>query len=123
MDFNNINKSCPKQSFPRKKWTRCLIPYQDFNHRASWMHSQHITKCRWKEKMKGENSFIIGDTYYYKAMCFTFTNVGVTYQHLMTKVFQHQIKRKIEVYSSNMLVNSTRAFNHLEAFEENFKMF
>lgn len=55
-----------------------------------------------------ENLIIDQDTYYYKVMPFDLKNEGVTYQHLVNKIFKLQIGRSTEIYIDDMLVKSLK---------------
>ncbi|XXG82605.1 hypothetical protein AAC387_Pa10g0516 [Persea americana] len=52
-------------------------------------------------------------TYYYRVMPFGLKNVGVTYQQLVTKMFQAQLGKTVEVYIDDMVVKSKRSQDHL----------
>ena len=54
-------------------------------------------------------------------MPFGLKNVGATYQRLMNKMFQNQIRRNVEVYIDDMLVKMKNKANHLEDLEETFE--
>ncbi len=58
----------------------------------------------------------------YKAMPFGLKNVGATYQRLINKIFQRQIRRNMEVYVDDMLVKSKKASSHLEDLKETFRI-
>ena len=42
--------------------------------------------------------------YHYKVMLFGLKNVGSTYQRMMTRMFEPQLGKSIEVYVDNMVV-------------------
>ena len=47
-------------------------------------------------------------------MLFGLKNVGSTYQRMMTKMFEPQLGRSIEVYVDDMVVKSKVMFEHVE---------
>ena len=51
--------------------------------------------------------------YHYKVMPFDLRNVGSTYQRMMTKMFEPQLGKNIEVYIDNMVVKSKVVFEHV----------
>ena len=53
-------------------------------------------------------------------MPFCLKNAGATYQRLMNKMFENQIRRNIQVYVDDMLVKSRREDDHLEDLKETF---
>ena len=55
---------------------------------------------------------LIGN-YHYKVMSFGLKNVGSTYQRMMTKMFEPQVSRNIEVYIDDMVVKSKVVSEHV----------
>ena len=51
--------------------------------------------------------------YHYKAMPFGLKNVGSTYQRMMTRMFEPQLGKNIEVYIDDMVVKSKMVFEHV----------
>ena len=51
--------------------------------------------------------------YYYKVMPFGLKNAGSTYQRMMTKMFESQMGKNIEVYIDNMVVKSKIVSKHI----------
>lgn len=65
--------------------------------------------------------FIINKvTYCYTIMPFGLKNAGVTYQHLVNKLFQNQLGQNMESYVDDMLVKSLVAEHHPVGLEECF---
>jgi len=60
--------------------------------------------------------------YMYKVMSLGFKNAGVTYQHLMDKVFKELIWRSIEVYVDDMVVKSESCNQHVQDLKIVFKV-
>ncbi|XXG39834.1 hypothetical protein AAC387_Pa01g0694 [Persea americana] len=52
-------------------------------------------------------------TYCYKVMPFGLKNAGATYQRLVTKIFEAQLGKTVEVYIDDMVVKSKRSQDHL----------
>ena len=51
--------------------------------------------------------------YHYKAMPFGLKNVGSTYQRIMTRMFEPQLGKSIEVYIDDMVVKSKVVSEHV----------
>ena len=52
--------------------------------------------------------------YHYKVMPFGLKNAGSTYQRMMTKMFEPQLGRSIEVYIDGIVVKSKVVSEHME---------
>ena len=98
IDFTNINRACPKDSFP--------LPRIDLIVDATTGHELlNFMDPNDQEK----TSFVTGQgTYCYRVMPFGLKNAGATYQKLVNKMFQKQIGASMEVYIDDMLVKSVR---------------
>ena len=51
--------------------------------------------------------------YHYKVMPFGLKNTGSTYQRMMTKMFELQLGKNIEIYINNMVVKSKLESEHV----------
>ena len=60
--------------------------------------------------------------YHYKVMPFGLKNVGSTYQRMMTKMFEAQIGKNIEVYIDDMVVMSKIMSEHIGELTNIFKI-
>ena len=70
-----------------------------------------------------KNSFVTGQgTYCYRVMPFGLKNAGATYQRLVNRMFQKQIKTFMEVYIDDMLVKSIKAELHITHLAEAFQV-
>ena len=52
--------------------------------------------------------------YHYKVVPFGLKNVGSTYQRMMTRMFEPQLGKNIEVYIDNMVIKSKVEFEHID---------
>ena len=52
--------------------------------------------------------------YHYKMMPFGLKNAGSTYQRMMTKMFEPQLGKNIEVYIDDMVVKSKEVSDHVD---------
>ena len=58
--------------------------------------------------------------YCYKVMPFGLKNAGATYQRLVNKIFNKQIRGNMEIYVDDMLVKSKQELAHLDNLKETF---
>ena len=123
IDFTDINKACPKDSFPLPRIdlivdaTAChellsfMDAFSDYNQISMDLSDQEKT------------SFVTAQgTYCYRVMPFGLKNAGATYQRLVNRMFQKQIGTTMEVYIDDMLVKSTTADLHIAHLSETFQI-
>ena len=60
--------------------------------------------------------------YHYKVMLFGLKNAGSTYQRMMTRVFEPQLGKNIEIYVDDMVVKSKVVFEHLGDLDSTFNV-
>ena len=60
--------------------------------------------------------------YHYKVMHFSLKNAGSTYQRMMTKMFEPQLGKNVEVYIDDMVVKSKLVSEHLTDLTSIFKI-
>ena len=79
-----------------------LDAFQDYHHIPLVLNNQEKT------------TFVtpIGN-YHYKVMPFNLKNTGSTYQRMMTRMFEPQLGKSIEVYVDNMVVKSKMVSEHV----------
>jgi hypothetical protein len=121
VDFTNLNKACPNDSFPLPRMDilvgstsgHKLLIFMDAFSGYNQIHMNDIDQ---------EKTFCITDQglYCYKMMGFRLKNAGATYQRLVNKMLRGQIGRNVEVYVDDMLVKSIQAANHIVDIEETF---
>ena len=58
--------------------------------------------------------------YHYKVMPFGLKNVGSTYQRMMTRMFESQLRKNIEIYIDDMVVKSKMVSEHLRDLQAIF---
>ena len=93
VDFTNLNKACPKDSYPLSRvdiLVDSIVRHQllSFMEKTSFITSQGL--------------------FCYKVMLFGLKNAGMTYQSLMNNMFTHQVGRNVQVYVDDKLVKSRR---------------
>ncbi|XP_024016831.1 uncharacterized protein LOC112090237 [Eutrema salsugineum] len=114
VDFTDLNKACPKDSFPLPHIDR-LVEATAGNELLSFMdafsgYNQILMHPQDREK----TSFITDrGIYCYKVMPFGLKNAGATYQRLVNRMFASQLGRTMEVYIDDMFVKSLVASDHV----------
>ena len=58
--------------------------------------------------------------YHYKVMSFGLKNAGSTYQRMMTRMFEKQLGKSIEIYVDDMVVKSKVVSEHLGGLSNTF---
>jgi hypothetical protein len=120
LDFTNLNRACPKDSFPLPRMD-VLIDSTSGHELLSCMDAfSGYNQIHMSELDKEKTSFITDRGLYCYNMPFGLKNAGATYQRLVNKMFSNQIGRNVEVYVDDMLVKSWKAISHLADLEETF---
>ena len=119
MDFTDLNKTCPKDSFPLPRIdqlvdsTAGLLMFMDA--------FSGYNQIKMAEEDQEKTTFITSQGLYcYKVMPFGLKNAGTTYQRLVNKMFSKWIERNMEVYVDDMLVKSKEEKDHLDDLKETF---
>jgi len=110
VDFTDLNKACPKDSFPLPR-IDLLVDSTAGHELLSFMDAFSGYNQIYMEEADQEKTAFITDRglYCYKMMPFGLKNAGATYQRLVNRMFQSQIGRNVEVYVDDLLVKSVRA--------------
>ena len=123
IDFTDINRACPKDSFPLPRIDLIvdaiggheLLNFMD----AFSGYNQISIDLDDQEK----TSFVTAqETYCYLVMPFGLKNAGATYQRLVNRMFQKHIDATMEVYIDDMLVKSATADLHIAHLSEAFQI-
>ena len=123
MDFTNLNKAYPKDPFPLPRidqlvdttvshpWMSFLDAFQGYHQIPLALDDQEKT------------TFVtpVGN-YHYKVMSFGLENAGSTYQRMITKMFEAQMGKNIEVYIDDMVVKSKMVSKHIGDLTNIFKI-
>lgn len=80
VDFTNLNKACPKNSYPLP-WVNLLVDSTVGHKLLSFMdaYSGYNQIKKYKLHMEATSIVIDRGAYYYKVMPFELKNVGATY--------------------------------------------
>jgi BMFP domain-containing protein YqiC len=121
VDFTDLNKACPKDSFPLPRID--LLVDSTFGHQLlSFMDAfSGYNQIQMAEVDQEKTSFITDrGLYCYKVMPFGLKNTGASYQRLVNRMFEKQMGRNVEVYVDDMLVKSVKALDHVSDLKETF---
>ena len=123
VDFTDLNKACPKDSF--------LMPQIDQLLDATAGHPQmsfldafqgyHQIPLALEDQEKTAFVTPTGN-YHYKVMSFDLKNVGSTYQRMMMRMFELQLGKSIEIYVDDMVVKSKVVSEHLKDLGNTFNV-
>ena len=123
VDFIDLNKACPKDPFPMP-WIDQLVDATVDHPRMSFLDTfqrYHQIPLALNDQEKTAFVIPIGN-YHYKVMPFGLKNARSTYQRMMTKMFEPQLGRSIEVYIDDMVVKSKVASGHVEDLTNIFEV-
>ena len=123
IDFTNINRACPKDSFPLP-WIDLMVDTTAGHELLSFMDTfSGYNQINMDPNDQEKTSFITGQgTYCYRVMPFGLKNAGATYQRLVNRMFQKQIGTFVEVYIDVMLVKSIKAELHITHLAKAFQV-
>jgi hypothetical protein len=122
VDFTDLNKACPKDSFPLPR-IDLLVNSTSGHELLSFMDAfSEYNQIYMEEADQEKTAFIINrGLYCFKMMPFGLKNAGATYQRLVNRMFRNQIGRNVEVYVDDMLLKSIQATKHIEDLRETFR--
>ena len=121
MDFTDLNKACPKDSYPLPRIDQ--LEDSTVGHRLlSFMDAfSGYNKIKMDKEDQEKTSFITSQGLFcYKVMSFGLKNAGATYQRLVNHMFCPQIGRNVEVYVDDMLVKNLDEERHLDDLQKTF---
>ena len=123
VDFTDLNKVCPKDPFPLPRIDQ-LVDATVGHPRMSFLDAfqgYHQIPLALDDQEKTSFVTLIRN-YHYKVMPFGLKNTGFTYQRMMTKMFESQMDKNIEVYIDDMMVKSKIVFKHIGDLADIFKI-
>ncbi|GKE79701.1 reverse transcriptase domain-containing protein, partial [Tanacetum coccineum] len=103
VDFKDLNKACPKDGYPLPEidWkveSLCGYPFKCFLDAYKRYHQIKMGK-----EDEEKTAFITSQGIFcYSKMPFGLKNVGATYERLVDKAFQKQIRHNLEVYVDDL---------------------
>ena len=123
VDFTDLNKACPKDLFPMPRIDQlvdAMVGHPRMSFLDAFQRYHQIPPALDDHK---KTAFVTPvRNYYYKVMPFGLKNAGSTYQWMMTKMFEPQLSRSIEVYIDDMVVKSKVVSEHMEDLTNIFEI-
>ena len=114
VDFTDLNKVCSKDPFPMPRIDQ-LVDATAGHPRISFLDAfqgYHQIPLALEDQEK--TAFVTPTrNYHYKVMSFGLKNTGSTYQRMMTRMFESQLGKNIEIYVDDMVVKSKMVSEHL----------
>ena len=107
VDFTNLNKACPKDPFPMPKIDQ-LVDATVGHPQMSFLNAfqgYHQIPLALDDQEKIDFVTSVGN-FNYKVMPFSLKNARSTYQRMMTRMFESQLGKNIEIYIDDMVVKS-----------------
>ena len=123
LDFIDLNKACPKNPFPMPRIDR-LVASTVGHPRMSFLDAfQGYHQIPLAADDQEKTAFVtpVGN-YHYKVMPFGLKNTGSTYQRMMTRMFELQMGKSIEVYIDDMVVKSKLVSDHVRDLGDVFEI-
>ena len=114
VNFMDLNKACPKDPFSMPKIDQ-LVDAIVGHLRMSFLDAfqgYHQIPLALNDQEKTVFVTPVGN-YHYKVMPFGLKDAGSIYQRMMTRMFESQLGKNIEVYINDMVVKSKVVLGHL----------
>ena len=121
VDFTDLNKTCPKDPF-LMSWIDQLVGVTIGHPQMSFLDAfqrYHQIPLALDDQEKTIFVTPIGN-FNYKVMPFGLKNARATYQRMMTKMFEPQLGKNIEIYIDDMVVKSKVESEHANDLENIF---
>ncbi|KAK1582707.1 hypothetical protein Q3G72_017539 [Acer saccharum] len=121
VDYTDLNKACPKDSFPLPRIDQ-LVDATSGHELLSFMDAySRYNQIRMRESDQPKTAFVTyRGMYCYRVMPFGLKNVEATYQRLVNRMFSEQLGKTMEVYVNDMLTKSVRLSDHPKDLRETF---
>ncbi|KAL1206462.1 RNA-directed DNA polymerase-like protein [Cardamine amara subsp. amara] len=123
VDFTDINKVCPDDSFSLLHIDR-LVESTAGHELLSFMDSfSPYNQIRMNPDDQEKTSFITDKGIYcYIVMPFGLKNVGATYQRLINRMFDKKSGTTMKFYIDDLLVKSLKESEHIQRLDQCFKI-
>ena len=123
VDFTDLNKPCSKDPFPMPRIDQ-LVDATVGHPQMSFLDAfqgYHQIPLALDDQEKTAFVTPTGN-YHYKVMSFGLKNTRSTYQRMMTRMFEPQLGKSIEVYIDDMVVKSKVVSEHVGDLRKNFEI-
>ena len=123
VDFTDLNKACPKDPFPMPKIDQ-MVDATVGHPRMSFLDAfQGYHQIPLALDNQEKTTFVTPiRNYHYKVMSFDLKNAGSIYQRMMTRMFESQLGKNIEIYIDDMVVKSKMVSEHLGDLQAIFEI-
>nr|XP_023913903.1 uncharacterized protein LOC112025464 [Quercus suber] len=122
-DFTDLNKACPKNPFPIPRIDQ-LVDAMMGHHRMSFLvafQGYHQIPMSLTDQEKTAFHAPNGN-FHYRVMPFGLKNARLTYQRIVTQMFEKQLGRNMEAYIDDIVVKSKKVEEHLADLVETFSV-
>ena len=123
VDFTDLNKAYPKDTFLISRINQLVdatVGHPQMNFLDAFQRYHQIPLALDDQE---RTTFVtpIGN-YHYKVVFFDLKNAGSTYQRMMTRMFETQLGKSIEVYINDMIVKSKVVSEHVRDLRNIFEI-
>ena len=113
VNYTDLNEACSKDSFPLPRIDQIIDASVGHGKLSSLDAFSRYHQIRMHPPDVEKTTFITSHgMYYYNVMPFGLKNARVTYQRLVTKIFQPLMGKTMEVYIDDMLIKSKERPDH-----------
>ena len=121
VDFTDLNKAYPKDSFPMPRIDHLVVATVDHPQMSFLNAFQGYHQIPLALEDQEKKTFVTPTrNYHYKVMPFGLKNTRSTYQRMMTKMFEPQLGKNTEVYIDDMVVKSKEVSDHMDDLKNIF---
>ena len=123
IDFTDLNKACPKDSFPLPHIDMLVDPTAGHELLSFMDAFSGYNQILMHPDNQEKTAFITErGIFCYKVMPFGLKNAGATYQRLVNKMFADYLGDTMEVYIDDMLIKSILIEQHLDHLRQAFEV-
>ena len=123
LDFTDLNKACPKDPFLMPQIDQ-LVDATVGHPRISFLDAfqgYHQIPLALDDQERTTFVTPIGNCHY-KVMPFSLKNAGAIYQRMMTRMFEPQLGKNIEIYIDDVVVKSKLESEHVNDLKNIFEI-
>ncbi|KAL6134797.1 hypothetical protein ACLB2K_067025 [Fragaria x ananassa] len=114
VDYTNLNKACPMDSFPLPRINQLVDSTAGYKMLSFLDAYSSYNQIKMHPTNQTHTTFVTDNGLYcYEVMPFDLKNAGATYQRLVNAMFEDEIGVATEVYVDDMLVKSKTDDDHI----------
>ena len=123
VDFTDLNKTYPKDPFPMPRIDQLVDAIVGHPRMSILDAFQGYHQIPLAQDDQERTTFVTPmGNYHYKVMPFGLKNAGATYQKMMTRMFEPQLGKTIEIYIDDMVINSKAKSEHVSDLRNIFEI-